>query len=81
MPAMAVTHRLHGVGDEAGRLAVRLGQVVRKPLVLRLLGTELHELSLHEVRHDLQQIVRRSLRAPYVQRRCHYINIGPVLYS
>jgi hypothetical protein len=54
---------------------------VRKPLVLRLLGTELHELSLHEVRHDLQQIVRRSLRALYVQRRCHYMNIGPVLYS
>ena len=59
------THRLHGVGDETGRLAVRLGEVMCKPLVFRLLGTELHELSLHQVRHDLQQIIRRPLRAPY----------------
>jgi 5-methylcytosine-specific restriction endonuclease McrBC regulatory subunit McrC len=36
-----------------------------EPLVLRLLGTQLHELTLHQVRHYLQQIVRRSLRASY----------------
>lgn len=81
MRKAALTNRLHGVGDQAGRLAVRLGQVVREPLVLRLLGTELHELSLHQVRHDLQQITRRSLRASYVRRCSHCFHIVSVLHS
>jgi len=48
------THRLEGVGCEAGRLPVRLGEVVRKPLVLSLLGAQLHKLTLHKVGKHLQ---------------------------
>ena len=50
---------------------------MRKPLVLRLLGTQLHELSLHQVRHHLQQIIRRSLRAHYDRQRPRCISVDP----
>ena len=48
------THSFDGVGDQRGRLAICLGEVVREPLVLCLLAAELHELALHQVRHHLQ---------------------------
>lgn len=44
---MSATYRFDRVSDERGGLPVRLGEVVREPLVLGLLAAELHELALH----------------------------------
>ena len=41
------THRFATVRNQTGRLLEGLAQVVREPLVLILLGSQLHKLSLH----------------------------------
>lgn len=47
-------YRFDWVGDERGCLPVGLGEVVREPLVLRLLAAKLHELALHQVCDHLE---------------------------